>query len=443
MRIDPRIRVAYLVAIAVGVFFVRQLAPLSVLLLAQGVLWLALGLGARRLLRQVTKLWGFALFILLSFALTKEDPALDRWIHPEVLPGVHVAINVTGALVGVAMLVRIVVVVLASQVARAGDGRAIAAGLRDIHVPPIVAASIDAVLVLLGGEEQIPGSGMGRGGGRGGGGGGGGGGRGGGRGREGHGAEEGFWASVKRLGRGDVEPIVRRLERQMDRAERHAVEQGVGERAGSLVRDVGVIAGVSLTMLGIKALKVLPAIPFAPGHKLIILTPLYIVASLLTRSRFGATLTGLVMGTVAFLLGDGRYGIFEILKHVTPGLICDLTVPLLMRGGREPGPVLWTLEGALIGAGRFATIFTITLAVQPPSIAWAILIPGATVHTTFGALSGYVSYHLVKAIARLRARVSAETGLGTAAGGGDATAPPAPAGEPPIIERTHEQAGYR
>ena len=254
---------------------------------------------------------------------------------------------------------------------------------------------------------------------------------------------EGFWASVKRLGRGDVEPIVRRLERQMDRAERHAVEHGVGERAGALVRDVGVIAGVSLTMLGIKALKVLPAIPFAPGHKLVILTPLYIVASLLTRSRFGATLTGLVMGTVAFLLGDGRYGIFEILKHVTPGLICDLTVPLLVRGGREPGPVVWTLEGALIGAGRFATIFTITLAIQPPAIAWAILLPGATVHTTFGALSGYVSYHLVKAIARLRRRIA--DGAGDS-GGGAAVPPPAGAtveGKLEGIERTHEQAGFR
>jgi hypothetical protein len=249
--------------------------------------------------------------------------------------------------------------------------------------------------------------------------------------------EESFWASVKRLGRGDVEPIVRRLERQMDRAERHAVEQGVGERAGRLVQDVGVIAGVALTMLGIKALKVLPSVPFAPGHKLIILTPLYIVASLLTRSRFGATLTGLVMGTVAFLLGDGRYGIFEILKHVTPGLICDLTVPFIVRGGRQPGPFVWTLEGALIGAGRFATIFTITLAVQPPSVAWAILVPGVTVHTTFGALSGYVSYHLVKAIARLRARIVEQTG-----GGGVVEAPP-PTGEPPAIERTNEQAGYR
>ena len=266
-------------------------------------------------------------------------------------------------------------------------------------------------------------------------------GRGGGGGGGGAHVEEGFWASVKRLGRGDVEPIVRRLERQMDRAEAHAIEHGVGERAGALVRDVGVIAGVSLTMLGIKALKVLPSVPFAPGHKLVILTPLYIVASILTRSRFGATLTGLVMGTVAFLMGDGRYGIFEILKHVTPGLICDLTVPLLVRGGRVPGPIVWTLEGALIGAGRFATIFTITLAIQPPSIAWAILVPGALVHTSFGAASGYVSYHLVKAIGRLRGRV-VETNAGADSG---------PQGPPEAkaidkvegIERTHEQAGFR
>jgi hypothetical protein len=426
VRIDPRLRVAYLVAIAVGVFLLRRLGPLAALFGVQCVLWLVVGLPASKLARQMGKLWGFAAFILASFALTSEEPELDRWIRPEVLPGVHVAINTYGALVGLAMVTRVVVVVLASQVARAGDGRAIAAGLRDLRVPPIVAASIDAVLALLGGDDRIPGSGLG-----GGGGGGGGGGRGGGGGgREAHEPKESFWASVKRLGRGDVEPIVRRLERQMDRAERHAVDQGVGEKAGRLVRDVGVIAGVSLTMLGIKALKVLPSVPFAPGHKLVILTPLYIVASLLTRSRFGATLTGLVMGTVAFLLGDGRYGVFEILKHVTPGLICDLTVPLLVRGGREPGRLLWTLEGALIGAGRFATIFTITLLVQPPAIAWAILIPGFSVHTTFGALSGWVSYHLVKAIARLRARITAEN---TPAG----SVPPAP------IERTHEQAGYR
>ena len=154
---------------------------------------------------------------------------------------------------------------------------------------------------------------------------------------------------MKRLGRGDVGMIVNRLERQMERAEQHAADQGLGEKNRTLVRDVGVIAGVSLTMLG---------------------------------------------------------NTLSALMHVAPGIVCDLTVPLLVRNGRQPGPLLWTIEGGIIGAGRFATIFGITLAVQAPTMAYAMLIPGFTVHTTFGALSGYVSYHLVKAITRLREKIS-------------------------------------
>ena len=98
------------------------------------------------------------------------------------------------------------------------------------------------------------------------------------------------------------------MERQIERADQYLEENATTAPS----RDAAVIVGISLTMLGIKALKVLPSIPFAPGHKLVLLTPLYVVASLKTRTRIGATLTGLVMGTVAFLLGDGRYGIFEI-----------------------------------------------------------------------------------------------------------------------------------
>src|SRR5262249_39565372 len=154
------------------------------------------------------------------------------------------------------------------------------------------------------------------------------------------------------------------------------------------------------TMLGIKALKLLPNIPFAPGHKLVLLTPLYVVASLKTRTRFGATLTGLVMGTVAFLLGDGRYGIFEILKHVAPGILCDLFVPLLAR--RRPktrggSALVWSIAGGIMGVGRFATIFTVTLTVQAPAVAWAFLVPGLIIHTTFGVLSGLVSAPLIRA----------------------------------------------
>jgi hypothetical protein len=67
-----------------------------------------------------------------------------------------------------------------------------------------------------------------------------------------------------------------------------------------------------------------------------------------------------------------------------------------------PGPIAWSLIGGVIAIGRFATILVVTAIAAAPKVAWAILIPGLAVHLTFGVLSGYVSYHLVKAIGKLR-----------------------------------------
>jgi hypothetical protein len=133
---------------------------------------------------------------------------------------------------------------------------------------------------------------------------------------------------------------------------------------------------------------VLPSIPFAPGHKLVLLTPLYLVASMKTKSRLGATITGVVMGTVAFLMGDGRYGIFEIAKHVTPGFVSDLMSPLFTRPGKPASGFVCTLVGGLMGSMRFSTIFLVVLTTQPPKVAYAMLIPGLVVNTAFGLLSG-------------------------------------------------------
>jgi len=173
-------------------------------------------------------------------------------------------------------------------------------------------------------------------------------------------------------------------------------------RRKHIASDVAVIAGISLAMLVIKAFKIFPSIPFAPGYKLVILTPLYIVASVKTRSRFGGTLTGLVMGSGAFLLGDGSYGIFEILKHVAPGVVCDLVVPRLTYGdgAERPGLFAWSLVGGLIGAARFATIFIVTSMVRASAI--GILAVGLPVHTLLGALSGIVSYLLLKRLKEFR-----------------------------------------
>jgi hypothetical protein len=368
--VDPRARVLYLAAVAVVAFFVKDPRFAIGLVAAHAGAWLVLRLGARALLRQIVKLWGFTAFILFSYAITSEDAGVDRWV---AVWRVHV--NVGGMAVGALMIARVLTVILASRIARAGDERAIATGLSKLGAPEIVATSIDAVLALLGGR-------------------GGGGGGGGGRGRHHRDEPRGFFASLRAIAKGDVGPIVDRIDRHIGRADAYLDAQGKAE--GARRHDVTVIVGLSLTMLGIKALKLLPNIPFAPGHKLVLLTPLYVVATLKTKTRLGATLTGLVMGAVAFLLGDGRYGIFEILKHVAPGLVCDLVVPLVIRG--KPGALLWSLVGGVMGVARFATIFTVTLTVQAPAVAWAFLVPGLVIHTTFGVLSGFVSAPLIRAV---------------------------------------------
>jgi hypothetical protein len=368
----------------------------------QVVLWLWLGLGMGALVRQLRKLVLLLSVIWLAYAFLGEDPATDRW-RTITLPlvGWHLDMNVTGALEGLAMILRIATVVLASHVARAGDARALAAGLGRLGLPRSAALAIDAVLALLG--DGGGGGGRGRGGGGGGG-----------RHRRGEAGEEatggrvaGFWAGLRRLARGDVGLIVERLDRQVARAEQHIASiEGEKKTSGVVARDIAVVAGMALTMLGIKALKLLPGIPFAPGHKGVVLIPLYIVAGLMTRSRAGATLTGFTMGVVAFLMGDGRYGIFEIAKHVAPGVLVDLLLPLMR--GRDPaaqkkrGVLAWSVFGLVVALGRFATVTLIAFAVQPPSLVYALLLPGFIVHAVFGALSGMVTAPLVRAIADRR-----------------------------------------
>jgi hypothetical protein len=358
--LDPRLLALYLIAVAVGVFFLPAWWMVAIAAGTQAALWLAVGLGIGPLLRQLRKLAFFCAFLLICYALFSEDPATDRWRTVSVFGWFDLDLNLSGIETGGAMVLRVITVVLASQVIRAGDPKAFAAGLGKLGMPRKVSEALDAVLELMG--ER------GRGGG---GGGGGGGGRGGG---------------MRRLVKGDISVVAEKLQGQIARAKERVTDP-----------DVAIIAGIALTMLGVKALKFFPGLPFAPGHKGVVLIPLYIVAGALTRSRFGSTLTGLVMGTVAFLMGDGRYGIFEIAKHVAPGLLVDLLLPL-MGDLRKRGVVAWSLFGLVVALGRFATVTVIALAVQPPAIVFAFLLPGLAIHATFGVLSGILTVPLLRAL---------------------------------------------
>lgn len=381
----PRTRALYLAAVAVGVFFVPGVIAVGAVAAAQVIILIAVGTPIADLARTFRKLFVFLAVIFVAYSLVEGDPGTADW-HTYSVLWWAIDVNHAGATVGLIMVLRVIAVVLASSVARAGDPRALATGLGKLGVPRKAALAIDATLALLGGERK-----------RGGGGGGGGGrgrGKGGGTRRE---RIRRFWRRLKKLGRGDVSALTEPLAEHISRVEDYVAENAP-DLGRQVARDVAVIAGIALTMLGIKVLKLLPGLPFAPGHKGVLLIPLYFAAAGLAKTRFAATLTGLTMGTAAFLLGDGRWGVFEIAKHVAPGLLADLLMPVLIRSPATAGVLAWSALGALCALGRFATVTAIALTVQAPALVFAFLIPGLVIHGVFGALSGIVTAPLMRAL---------------------------------------------
>lgn len=398
--VDPRLRVLFLLIVAVGVFVLASPVTVGCTCLALAAMWILVKLPARRLVSQIRKLWLFAVLMLFAYSIFPSPTGADRWVRVTVL-WTTIRINEGGLWVGVLMLLRVLAMILASQIARAGDIRAISAGLKRFRVPDTLSIAIDTVMALFSELEPR-------------------------RGRDRAASSEprpdrprpGLFAILRRMAKGDIAPIMERLERHIDRAERH-IEASTPHR-GAHARDMAVIAGVALTILGIDLIKLLPNIPVAPGHKLLLTTPLYVVAAMLTRTRFGATLTGATLGIVAFLVGEGhRFGIFEILNHIAPGIITDLTLPLLVGATRIAHPFAWSLFGGAIAAGRLATTLIIMLILRAPAAAYAMLIPGLSTRIVFGIASGYVTYRVARAVkfardARSKVSASIETqGNGT------------------------------
>jgi hypothetical protein len=389
MRIDPRLQILYLIGVAILAFATSHPGWLLGLLGLQIGLWFAAGLPLRPLLGIFRKLSVFFLFIVISYAFFAPEPG-DRLL-PLAVGAWTLDVNLNGLVRGLLLSSRIVTVICASQILqRAGDGTAIVRGLRGLFVPASIAYSLDIVLALLGGTGRGTGGGMG-----------------GGRRRRSEAPEtdhhddaEPGWRRVRRVLQGDVGFLVDLAHRNIARARERAEVYGLKPEA---LADLAVVTGLAVVAMSIRALHTLPGIPFAPGHKGVITLPLYIVAHELTTCRTGATRLGVVIGITSFLTGEGKFGVFEILRHITPGLFVDLVMPLARLGGREPGPLVYALVGLGAAVTRLSTLLAVAYFVTAPKVFYAFLIPTLVSNTVFGSLSGFVTFHLMKSIQKLRA----------------------------------------
>ncbi|HEX7623741.1 MAG TPA: hypothetical protein VF400_09240 [Anaeromyxobacteraceae bacterium] len=185
-------------------------------------------------------------------------------------------------------------------------------------------------------------------------------------------------------------------------------EKTLEARRGSVPRealvDAAILAALTILAMLVRYIQVLPNLPFAPGYKGIVHIPLFIIAAQTVAGGFGGTKLGAVTGIIGFMTGQGGYGIFEVAKQVSPGLLADLLV--LLFGGRRRSlhVAAYVVMGALVGAGRFATMVLITVLMDAPKALYALLGPVLLSQCLFGAASGAVSKFLVGAVLTWRAQ---------------------------------------
>jgi len=378
-RFFPHLKIAYLLAVMTAVCIFQSPEVIGALLVIQLGLWINSTLGWIPLLRMIKRLALFFLIIVLSYTFVSVDDA-DHWTSM-VIGHWNIPLNVGGLSVALIMCLRVFVLVMASrwvqESSKPGD---FVRALQDFCVPRILSTSIDGTIRLAAGGGQGQGSSDGSGGG----------------GRRHMSTEKAGSLDFQQIRQGRMTFVTDMVERALHRAEAMVTSENPGmDRAQA--KDLAIIIGIAVVIMGTKLIQVLPGIPFAPGHKNVVIVPLFLLAASLTQMRFGGLWTGLTVGVVSVLSGYGQYGVLEIAHFAVPALMADVLLPFV----RPHSPKWWRLAqfvliGAVMGAGRFAANFLMILLAGAPEMAFVLYLPMFVSQVSFGAISAFVSLGLLE-----------------------------------------------
>jgi hypothetical protein len=321
--------------------------------------------------------WFFA-FLLLCYGLLPAEQGTRALRHvPLPIAGFTIPINVGGLAIAGLMCLQILTVVLASAVVRLSSrGTDLADGLARLGLPRLFVHAFDHTLGMVAGLPK-PRQGQGR--------------------RSARDAgSRGFLPALRKLIRGDVGFLIDSVRDSLDRARMEVVHQSGGRLDRRLAHDVAIVSGLALVMASLKMLKFLPGVPFAPGIKGVVLLPLYVLASQRTWSRWGGTAAGSIMGLIAFLQGDGRYGVLDVLQHVGPGLVIDLAMPLVRRLPQTSAT--YCALGFVATLTRTATEWAVVLLLGTRAEMYLYPVVGMVPMVIAGTLSGFVTVYLLRAL---------------------------------------------
>lgn len=144
-------------------------------------------------------------------------------------------------------------------------------------------------------------------------------------------------------------------------------------------------------LLSLKVLRLIPGLPLAPGHKLVVLVPVLYMVSV--KHKFGAaTITATLYAVATLLIGQvGQLLLFEFFRLVLVGLMVDLSGLVIKgtRGFKRAGLLL--LFGIIIGV--LFTSFSLFLAslLKVPALVFVFGANRFLGGVVFGAASGIIA----------------------------------------------------
>ena len=180
--------------------------------------------------------------------------------------------------------------------------------------------------------------------------------------------------------RGEIEFLVEMVNQRMDEARSKF-------KSSHLAITVTFTTAISL----IRFIKVAPGLPIAPGHKNVLIMPLFINAVKLSQKRFTATNLGFLSGLINFLAGFGKYGPLGPLQFMIPGIVIDLLAPIFKNSNSI---FVYGLVGFVAGASRVAAEISLAYLVGMPQEFYLVYLPFIISQCSFGMLSAPVTKFL-------------------------------------------------
>ena len=154
-----------------------------------------------------------------------------------------------------------------------------------------------------------------------------------------------------------------------------------------------ILASAALSITLIRMVKIAPGLPIAPGHKNVLIIPVFIYAISKTKKPFAGLQIGLISGLIHFLMGFGKYGPLSIFQFALLGLVLDLLLKLPIK---RRGLLFYMVLGGIAGLIRFSTELLLVYILGLSNVIYLLYLPMILAQVSFGIASGFVSKEILK-----------------------------------------------